>query len=169
MNGGLIEACRNIHTVKGLVKLLESVVDSNAKDEQGNTGLMAAVMHGSNVMVFDTLIQFGADVNAVNNDKRNALHLAFEEIAVTKGNHLDKIKVAKLLLEHRCDVNCCDINGKTPFFVFCGLFGNDQVELMKALLSDYKAKLAIRTNDGETPFINACANFCDVEILQILF
>ena len=91
MNGGLIEACRNIHTVKGLVKLLESVVDSNAKDEQGNTGLMAAVMHGSNVMVFDTLIQFGADVNAVNNDKRNALHLAFEEIAVTKGNHLDKI------------------------------------------------------------------------------
>ena len=91
MYGGLIEACRNAHTVKGLVEVLESGVDPNVKDEQGNTGLMVAVMHGSNFMVVDTLLQFGADVNAVNNNKQNALNIAFEEIAVTKGNHLDKI------------------------------------------------------------------------------
>lgn len=65
----------------------------NATNENGDTFLIAASNRRSSVKIFKSLIGYGADVNAKNNDGRTALMLT------------SNLEIAKLLIDSGADVN----------------------------------------------------------------
>jgi len=85
-------------------KFLEEGADVNARDEDGSTPLLWAVLSGSQEVV-ELLIARGADINGKNNEGESPLHWA-----AISGN----IKIAEVLLAKGAQVNVKDIFGVTP-------------------------------------------------------
>ncbi|XP_067660182.1 putative ankyrin repeat protein RF_0381 [Haliotis asinina] len=98
-------ACKgdNVEIIKYLLK--HDTVDINSRDEKGWT----PIMHGASLGdkdVFDVLIDKGADLSQVGEDKETILHLACE------GNN---VEIIKYLLNHSIvDIDSRDEKGWTP-------------------------------------------------------
>ncbi len=84
--------------------LIEQGADVNARDEDGNTPLLWAVLAG-NMQVVLTMLRRGADLNCKNNEGETPLHWA----AVT-----GSVEVASLLIQGGADANVADEVGITP-------------------------------------------------------
>lgn len=81
-------------------RLIEAGVDVNQATEWGTTPLMKV----KDVAIAKLLIEKGADIHALDESKRSALHCASQ----------DNLELTKLLVEAGADVNRVDKNGATP-------------------------------------------------------
>ena len=130
----------NIEEVK---HLLETGVNINSTNNDGETALMKAAQNG-HIEIVKMLIEKGADVNF--KDKYGSTAL------MKTSRHLGNAETAKVLLDHGADVNAKSKFGATALMAACGYFGN--TETAKVILS-YGADINTQDNDGETALINA--------------
>lgn len=96
--GGPYDDDNNNYKENTFLKTIEYVnkkinLNFNATNENGDTFLIAASSRRSSVKIFKSLIGYGADVNAKNNDGRTALMLT------------SNLEIAKLLIDSGADVN----------------------------------------------------------------
>lgn len=96
--GGPYDDDNNNYKENTFLKTIEYVnkkinLNFNATNENGDTFLIAASNRRSSVKIFKSLIGYGADVNAKNNDGRTALMLT------------SNLEIAKLLIDSGADVN----------------------------------------------------------------
>ena len=88
-----------------LILLILSLKSLALGDKTGDTALHYAAIGGHSEPIL-SLVNKGADVNSVNNNRRTALH-----IAVMNRN----IDIVGSLVKVGADVNVPDNNGDTPF------------------------------------------------------
>lgn len=69
----------------------------NATNENGDTFLIAASRRSSSVKIFKSLIGYGADVNAKDDE--------FGQTALTQAVKWDRLEIAKLLIDNGADIN----------------------------------------------------------------
>jgi len=85
-------------------RLLDQGVNASARDEEGSTPLLWAVLSGKREVV-ELMVERGADVNGRNLEGETPLHWAS-----TTGNTV----IAEYLLSRGADVNVKDMFGVTP-------------------------------------------------------
>ncbi|XP_041598374.1 putative ankyrin repeat domain-containing protein 20A2 [Vulpes lagopus] len=104
--------------------------------QDGLTPLLVAVNNDKEDMVA-FLVKEGANVNAVDNAKRSALHLA------CANGHADMVK---LLVDRKCEVNLCDEENRTALMqaIEC------QEEECGTLMLEHGADPNIMDNEGNT-------------------
>lgn len=95
---------RDLETVK---LFLAAGINPDAKDEEGTTFLMLAVLAGD-IGISEALLKNGASVNARATNDSTALHLA-----MLVGNY----DSARLLLRKGADVNAGNDDGETPLMI----------------------------------------------------
>jgi ankyrin repeat protein len=156
----LIEHGANVHTkgrdgftpliiaighrqVNSIKLLIEKGADVNAKDDHGNTVLMAA----SQAETIKLLIEKGADVNAKDEDGVTALMKACDRRLQTE--------FVKLLIEKGADVNAKCNNGCTALMFASELGPTDTIKLLIEKGVDVNAK----TKDGRTALSIANQSF----------
>ncbi len=107
------EALRQGETVK-LRTAVNSGLDVNSRDADGNTVLMQAAVYATTADL-EFLLAHGADVNAANKTGHTALMRAMPDLAKVK-----------LLVEHGADVNAA-AGGTTPLLIAAGLPSAEEV------------------------------------------
>ena len=114
-----------------------------------------------NVGMVQSLLSKGANVNCWQDDLRTPLHLAA---------HCGELSVARVLVDHKADVDSQDNEGMTPLYLLLGDTGhhdnNSILDLAQSLL-ERCADTNIRTTDGWT-LLHAAAYFGRLEIAQLL-
>lgn len=152
MSASRTEAAAAPENVERLIKFLQEVpggIDINARDNDGLTPLHIAAMSMSPhaVQCLHVLISLGADVNALTDSRRSALHLA-----CTARN----TPVMPFLLDHAGSalLNRKDARGRTPLFDACRSGVLESV----GMLLDAGAEVNIEDWGGRTP-LHACAEF----------
>jgi ankyrin repeat protein len=114
----------------------------SARAGRYGTPLHATLFEEGHIEVAKLLIERGADVNALDEEKWTPLHFA------SRFGHLD---VAKWLLAHGASVNSQKKDGWTPLHS-AAYRGHFQIA---RILLDHKARVNIRDNDGRTPLHRA--------------
>ena len=86
-------------------KLLKKGSHLEIKDDYGYTPLLEAVNYGASEEVIDLLLEHGADVNAVTEDKKTALHFAAQN---------DDEDMVRKMIEKGLFLDAEDKDGWTP-------------------------------------------------------
>ena len=115
----LIWAAADLRKVKLLVA---HKADVNAASKVGHTPLLVAALSDPSIEIVRLLISKGADIKAVDNQKKTALYSA------TAGNDMATIR---LLVDAGLDVNAPDSTGQTPLM---NAASNQNLEAVKLLL-----------------------------------
>ncbi|MFN7113026.1 MAG: ankyrin repeat domain-containing protein [Alphaproteobacteria bacterium] len=116
---------------ENLTALVDAGADLSARNADGLTPLQLAADNRSDDAV-KTLIQLGADINAVSTkEKMTALHYA------AKNSDTDTLKV---LIRARADLNIKDVKGLTPLHHAAIEGDDDNVDLLIAAGADVLAK-----------------------------
>jgi len=99
---------------------------NNRRKDNGCTPLLSAAQEGYDKCV-EVLLEFRADVRAVDNEQRGMLHLAGESLS-TLGNSEEgcRLRVVQLALQARADPSARDSRGNTPLQA-CLTAGNDDI------------------------------------------
>ncbi len=186
----LIFAARNNPCVEVLEYLLDKGFDKNYVTAEGETPILAAAQN-PNYLVLEKLIEKGANLKAVDNDKRNALFIASKcndkpyiiSILIEKGipvNYRDQygntavlfaaqnnnVNILKTLVEKGADLNSVNDAGITALMSAL-IEGNNNIEMIKYLIEngiDVNAKNA----DDLTAIMIASASITDPEIIKLL-
>jgi hypothetical protein len=124
-------------SVEAISMMLDAGADCNAKDNDGETPLMRAVMNDSQRAV-SRLLDAGADVNAKDNDGETALFDAARS---------SNTGVVSLLLGAGANVNAKNKNGQTPLLSEAAYSGRAKTAL---LLLGAGADINAKANDGTT-------------------
>jgi ankyrin repeat protein len=85
-------------------KLLEKIGVERADAKSKNCALLESAKHGRTECV-NLFIDWGADINAVDNEKRNSLHVAILN---------NRFEIVKPFIDHGIDLNAQDKDGMTP-------------------------------------------------------
>jgi len=115
--------------------------DINAKNKDGNTPLLYAILNDSTETA-EQLIAQGADINAKNKDGYTPLHYA------VSGNSKE---MAELLIAKGADIDAKEKNGYTPLHYAVSGNSKEMAELLIAKGADINAK----DKDGNTPLLYA--------------
>ncbi|AVP87409.1 hypothetical protein phytr_4590 [Candidatus Phycorickettsia trachydisci] len=137
---------------KGIVQLLLSKgADSNLKNDQGLTPLMYAAAY---VDIMEELLNANADVNALDQDRNTALHIAA---------HAGETDAVQLLLDAGADANITSEFGYTP------LYRAVQVENIDTIHKLLKkgANVDAKTHKGKTP-LHEAAEVGNIDVVEIL-
>jgi len=118
-------------------KLLESGVDVNEKNEEGETALHIASLV-NNVEIVKLLLESGADVNVKNTLGQTALHVASSP---------NNVEVIKLLLEFGANPNVKTKKGGATPLHYASIFG--KLEVVKLLIAS-GADIHTKTYSGKT-------------------
>ncbi len=112
-----------------LKELITKDVDVNIKESgyPGRTLLQCAAAESGNIDIVKVLIQNGADVNAVDENKQSALHHAAE---------YGDVELAKVLLENGADVNAIDGDENTALHIAAIFDDDDCVDVTKVLIQN---------------------------------
>jgi len=140
-SGNVIEAVSRKHydpaEVKQLVESDPTTIDET--NEFGQRPLQIASLHGR-ARAVAVLLDHGADLEAVDQNGRTALHSAC---------HQGELDVAKQLIARTANVNASDHNGMTPLHDVVE-WSPEQSELVR-LLIESGCELGSQNKDGETP------------------
>ena len=152
----IVESYDNNYKENTFLKTIEYVnkkinLNFNATNENGDTFLIAASRQGS-LKIVKSLIGYGADVNAKNNDGRTALMLT------------SNLEIAKLLIDSGADVNAKNNNGGTALTraVYW-----DKLEVAKLLIDNGADVNAKDDEFGQTALTQA-VNWDRLEIAKLL-
>lgn len=142
----LICGARNSVDPDVLTTLLASGLGSQlqAADSDGATALMWAAKFGSAANV-RALLAAGADVSAVDGNRKNALFWAVER----EDNEVEALQV---LLAAGADANVADSAGCMPLHLAANCWRPDAIALLGGAAADVEAQ----DGDGNTPLVVAC-------------
>lgn len=150
----IVESYDNNYKENTFLKTIEYVnkkinLNFNATNENGDTFLIAASSRRSSVKIFKSLIGYGADVNAKNNDGRTALMLTSNS------------DIAKLLIDSGADVNAKSNGGLTALMLTSSL------EITKLLIDNGADVNAKDDEFGQTALTQA-VKWDRLEIAKLL-
>lgn len=139
--------------------LLTQEVSLEVRDQNGRTLLLAAAA-SNNMEVMEALIDKGADVNAMDNGGRTALHLLAQLEGEKSLKDLIQIKkrspIVELLIKRGARLDLQDENGQTPLLLFIktdwmelSIFNLENEDVQEN--SSLKAAVNMRDKDGKTP------------------
>ena len=124
-------------------------IDVAARNGKGQTPLHVVIDRG-NYELAVTLIEKGADVNAIDNKRQTPFHMAgtiiLEEDQV---RWLDSIPMFSLLIERGANINAQDNNGNTPLHHAAKI---DMFEDVEFLIKN-EADENIKNNNGRKPMV----------------
>ncbi|RYE13070.1 MAG: ankyrin repeat domain-containing protein, partial [Rickettsiales bacterium] len=132
----------NIGAVQVLLDYNASV---NSQNDQGFTPLHSAA-HGGYINVVELLIKHGADINIKNKYGLTALHVIAHNQIINE----DHIKLARLLIDNKIDINAQDTEGAAAI---CKAAINNHIKLVKLLAengADIKNLYLMIPNQNET-------------------
>ena len=124
--------------------LLNAGADPNIPDTDGNTRLHDTVRHGYNREVLQLLLDYGANVNAIDNCNETVLMKAY-----WNGN----TDVINVLLNAGADPNIADFKG-VPL-IYYAVEGGGSKDVLQAII-DHCADVNATINGNLTPFMKAC-------------
>ena len=119
--------------------LIKNKININQQNEDGKTPLMFAIEHGRDDIV-KLLLNSGAYITIKDNNGMNAFLTLGKYIKNTDSD----IRIAKLLVEYKSDINAKDNNGKTTLMYVAS---NGNFKLLKYLLSQH-ANIDMVDNQG---------------------
>ena len=131
----IFEAALNGYQAE-IIRLLESGININMKDEDGRTALMYAAFNG-HTYIMQLLLEKGASVHLRDVNGRTALMLA------ASGPYPVAVK---LLLDNKADPNLVD--GEEHFSALMFAAAEGQLEVVKILLK-FKADPTLKDIDGD--------------------
>jgi len=133
--------------------LLQNNASTDARDDYERTPLLLATLGWKNNKTVQKLLDYHADKNTVDRDKRTAFHLAAEK---------NLVDLVEFLFDGRIggkpDMEVLDIDGRTPLHLLA-IAGHERVG--KVFL-DQGANILIEDNDGMTAIHLAAANGHDL-------
>ena len=127
----------------------------NMTDNSGRTPLMDTCLEGGHLDNVKIILDYGADINIVDNKGKSALHFAARD---------SNSKIIEYLILLEITVNMTDINGQTPLMYACmksGLLDNVIV------LLEYGADINLMDNNRESALHLASRDF-NSEIIKYL-
>ena len=142
----------NINVTK---ELLNAGADHKIIDGYGNTWIHWAIDGGYRQELIRTMIDHGADVNAMNEHNETAIMTACRT-----GN----VDALELLLSVGANVNAMNKHGETALMTACK---NGHVDAIELLLS-VGANPNIKNNDGQTWIHLTAIGNCSREVLQVV-
>ena len=122
MSASITAALNNKMNIKIIKLLIDSSVDLNIKNKEGDTALILATINNHKEIV-KLLIVAGADVNLKNNKGNNALLYA----SLNKN-----IDIAKLLIDAGTNINIENINKITALTLAQANFNEEMIKLLKS-------------------------------------
>lgn len=155
----LHKACVKSGNYEIVQLLVDAKANLNAKNSKGLTPLSVAVGKGWGEYYIDTrmitpLLDAGAEVNAVNNHRQTALHLAVWDP-----------DALHLLLQHKADVNAADENGTTP--LMAALEEKEVEPLVVEYLLEAKADVNVKLNHSTPLHLAVKKNLMDETVLLL--
>ena len=136
-----------------------AIIDVNATNNIKCTSALTTATGVGNYEVAKLLIENGADINQVNEDKQSPLHFACgynvdrafrreDSYLYSPPNLVWDAEFVKYLIEHGANVEATDCKGNTPLLVACTKDHND---IVMFLLQEGAANIECASKDGETP------------------
>lgn len=120
------------------------------------------------------LIENGCDINAVNKNGCNALHIS---LSMYGAEAYDFAKLEELLINEKININALDQQGRSPLF-YCFIKSkfykrkknawSDPIEVLSFLLNEPKIKLDLQDNKKRTAMHYACAQGFVISVLSLL-
>ncbi|MDR0953110.1 MAG: ankyrin repeat domain-containing protein [Elusimicrobiota bacterium] len=188
---GVLMAALNAKSAEKLLLLIKAGATINYTDKDGNTTLLnAAAQPKLPLQILKTLLDNGANINAINNNGQSVLDKAiassradYVDLFIKKGvdvNYADKnsmtpllkaalfsanANITKLLIDAGADVNAVDKNGNTPLIIADAKNPNEQVA---HVLLEAKADINAANKEGTTPFLASAANPNENVMLMLL-
>ena len=138
-----------------LTKLLAAGASVDARDDNGETALMAAVTSAAPAEIVKQLLRAGANINAMRFDNATALQLACST---------NQTNLALALLAHGADHDIAISSGENPLILAC-MYGMHDVVV--ALL-DAGANPNYQDDEGRSPLMIAVGSCHDLEIVKKL-
>lgn len=143
-----------------IVRALIAVgADVNARNRNGQTPLMVAMVRKADTETIEALVEAGADVNQRLEDGTTALMIAVSD------TNKDRWAVVKALIEAGADVNAVSKKGNTPLILAAGTY-RQSPNLVKALI-EAGADVNAASNDGATPLMMA-VKYNSLEVVKML-
>ena len=145
--------------------LLHNGAHMDVRDESKLTPLMNAAWYGDLEMV-QVLLDFGADVHALDPNNWTPIHFVpqgSQSFDILHHGPQMLADIARLLLEHRADVNAETRYGSTPLHVAVEW---ETVEVVRVLL-EHGANVGAEDNEGITP-LHGAAEYGRVEVVRVL-
>ncbi|GFR77207.1 ankyrin repeat and FYVE domain-containing protein 1 [Elysia marginata] len=132
------------------LNLVSNRADVNRKDNAGRCLLHKAIQRGDEASA-EFLINNKCDVNIVTHlDKETPLHrvASFDPKLTEKSVMEGMSRIAKVLLQHKADINVQDATGSTPLH---NAIMSRNEDVFKTLLESGKVNLEIKNSEGYTP------------------
>ena len=141
--------------VEAIRFLLNAGADPNIANAVGATCIHHAVFGGCNKETLQIIIEYGANVNAIDKNSRTALMLACQ-----KGN----VEAINVLLNAGADINIRNANGSAC--ILFAVVGGCHKETLQAII-DHGADINATNEDSRTALMIACVRG-DVEAIHVL-